>query len=124
MTTYAGEIEGLPEEGPSTLPAVKKALGIADADTTEDDRLEISIASVNAQVRTWRTAYRSVDQETWWPPTIDGCDRLVCRLDGRRNSPLGVAAFATEGPAYVQLNDPDIAILLELGPAYSGIGLG
>lgn len=45
-----------------------------------------------------------------------GATMLAARLFERRNSPNGVAAFGDAGPAYVQRNDPDVALLLKLGP--------
>lgn len=47
---------------------------------------------------------------------ILGATMLAARLFERRNSPQGVAAFGDAGPAYVQRNDPDVALLLKLGP--------
>jgi hypothetical protein len=45
-----------------------------------------------------------------------GATMLAGRLYRRRNSAEGVATFTTDGAVYVQRNDPDIALLLELGP--------
>lgn len=124
MTDYPGEVAGLPVGGPATLPAVRQWLAIDDDDTDDDDRLELVIAAVNSMVRTWPTAERSVDQDTWRPATVLGATQLVARIDGRRNSPLGVAAFGADGPVYVQRNDPDIAQLLDLGTAYASPAVG
>lgn len=115
MTDFPGEVAGLPAGGPATRAGVKVYLGIAPEDVAEDDRIDMYVAAINAQVRTWRTAEKSVDQAEWNPATVLGATMLAVRLDGRRNSPLGVATFGSEGPLYVQRNDPDIAAMLDLG---------
>jgi hypothetical protein len=45
-----------------------------------------------------------------------GANMLVSRLWQRRNSPLGFEAIADQGAVYVSRNDPDVAMLLGLGP--------
>lgn len=115
MSELPGEVAGLPVGGPATLAAVKQRLRIAVDDTTRDDDLGIIIAAVNDQVRTYRIAQMSVDQADWRDSTILGAVMLCVRLDARRNSPEGVAEFGSEGPVYVQRNDPDVAQLLGLG---------
>lgn len=51
-----------------------------------------------------------------WPPDIAlGAAMLGGRLLRRKNSPEGVASFSDLGPVYVQRNDPDVAMLLQLG---------
>lgn len=89
--------------------------------TPEDVRLQAYVDSVNSQVRTWPVAQRSaapdIDEEerVWKPSTVLGAVRLCVRLDMRRGSPEGVAAFDAGGVVYVQRNDPDLAQLLDLG---------
>lgn len=51
-----------------------------------------------------------------WPAEIrQGALQLAARFYRRRNSPDGVAAMNELGVAYVQRNDPDLAMLLGLG---------
>lgn len=51
------------------------------------------------------------------PPAAQtlGAAMLGARLWRRRNSPEGVATFTDQGAAYIQRNDPDIAMLLGIG---------
>lgn len=124
MPDIPGEVAGLPEGGPATLAALKLELKLdppAETPTPEDSRLLAYVNAVNSQVRTWPTAQRSaapdtdVEDRTWFSATVLGAVRLCVRLDMRRNSPEGVAAFSEGGVVYVQRNDPDIAQLLDLG---------
>lgn len=109
------EPAGLPAEGPTSLPAVKLQLGIADTDTRDDERLEVIVGAVNSEVRLWRVALRSVDAAEWLASTALGASMLAARLYRRKNSPAGVESFGQLGAAYVMRNDPDIAQLLQLG---------
>lgn len=93
----------------------------ADPLTADQVRLNSYVDAVNDQVRTWPVAQRSaapdtaVEERTWKGSTVLGAVRLAVRLDMRRNSPEGVAAFDEGGVVYVQRNDPDLAQLLQLG---------
>lgn len=110
------ELAGLPEGGPATLPEVKADLGIADA--RDDVRLEGIVAAVNRMVRSWPVSASAVDG-TWEDDASDallGARMLAGRLFRRKGSPAGVEAFGSQGAAYVMRNDPDIAMLLQLGP--------
>lgn len=107
-----------PDEGPTSLALVKAHLGITD----EADDLSITeiVDAVNAEVREFRVA-QPADQETapadWtsWPQIITGATMLAARIWRRRHTPDGVAGFADNAPVYVQRNDPDVALLLQLG---------
>jgi hypothetical protein len=115
-------------EEPTTLELVKLQLKIADDDPTDDDRLEPIVAAVNVRVRRFPIA-QGITGETDndpnadppvvaspWPPDIrQGATLLAARLWKRKNSPAGVEAFGAEGAVYVRRNDPDIALLLDLG---------
>lgn len=46
---------------------------------------------------------------------IYGGTMLAARIYRRRNSPGGVENMGELGPVYIQRNDPDIAMLLEIG---------
>lgn len=110
------ELAGLPEGGPATLPEVKVDLGITD--TRDDERLTRIVAAVNRLVRSWPVAEAAVGG-TWAddaPDAHQGALMLAGRLFRRKGSPAGVEAFGTQGAAYVMRNDPDIAMLLQLGP--------
>lgn len=49
------------------------------------------------------------------PQTAQGATMLAARLYRRRNSPGGVEAY-TDAAVYVARTDPDVALLLKLGP--------
>ena len=111
MTTTP--VEPLPEGGPTTLGAVKFALLIEDE--TDDTFLEPIVAAVNGLVSELPVADKARRLGVWPFKVTQGATMLAARLYRRRNSPEGVAAFGNEGPVYVQRNDPDVAMLLELG---------
>lgn len=106
----------LPATGPTTTPVVKAYLQITDAD--DDDALDVSVAAVNALVRELPVADRhnTTDPDPAWSGSVVlGATMLAARLWRRKDSPAGVAAFGEFGPVYVQRNDPDVAMMLELG---------
>jgi hypothetical protein len=78
-------------------------------------------AAVNAVVRRFLSV--PADGEAWGSDYVVGAVMLAGRIYTRRNSPAGVATFGTEGAVYVQRNDPDVAMLLGLGP-YSPLAVG
>lgn len=89
-------------------------------DNSDDGAINAAVAAVNAVVRTWRCAAVADGAADWTGADlahiVQGSDMLASRLFRRRNSPDGVAAFAGDSPLYVQRNDPDVALLLQLGP--------
>lgn len=107
------ELTGLPDEGPATLDGVKGFLRLED--TTDDDRLEAVVAAVNGKVRGWPCSEAAVDAPAFPDAVVEGATLLAGRLFRRRESPAGVAAFGELGPVYVMRNDPDVAMLLNLG---------
>lgn len=113
MTDLPGELVGLPEGGPTSVPEVKVWLRIDD--DVDDDRLTPIVASVNSMIRSWRVAQVAVGADVWPPRITQGATQLAGRLFRRKNSPAGVEAFGTDGAVYVQRNDPDIAMQLGLG---------
>lgn len=107
------ELPGLPAEGPATRTRVKGFLRITDA--TDDTRIDEVVAAVNSLVRTWPCSAASVDADEFTANVTEGATMLAGRLFRRRESPAGVAAFGELGPVYVMRNDPDVAMLLNLG---------
>lgn len=114
-----------PADGPATLATVKTHLGIDD--TTDDARITSIVAAVNTRVLSWPVAGVAADAPDWAGPgvahLVQGATMLAARLFRRKDSPAGVAAFGDLGPVYVQRNDPDIALLLQLG-AYAKPAVG
>lgn len=109
----------LPEDGPTTLAAVKTQLSLEATDVLDDEVITGIVAAVNARVRSWPVARVASNALDWSDPEVAhvvlGATMLAARLVRRRNSPEGVAAFGDQGPVYVQRNDPDVAMLLQLG---------
>jgi hypothetical protein len=105
-------------DGPTSDELVKDHLKIDDA--VDDAAIARVVAAVNQLVRELPIA-ASFDTEPaaadWsaGPRIIQGATMLAARLFERRNSPNGVAAFGDGAAAYVQRNDPDVAILLRIG---------
>lgn len=111
----------LPAAGPTTVTAVKDALTITG--TSADARLADIVAAVNELVRDLPVAAKA-DGLTTWPVRIqEGARLLAVRLYRRKDSPSGVEAFTDLGALYVQRNDPDVAMLLQLG-SYMPPGVG
>jgi len=101
-----------PEEpaGATSAASVAVQLTWSDADAANPDRLATlapTVAAVNEFV--------ALHARTGPYSTALGATMLAARLWRRRNSPEGVAGFATDSPVYVQRNDPDIGMLLGLG---------
>lgn len=107
------ELANLPGQGPATLAGAKASLSITD--TEDDARLTDLVAAVNSMVRTWPCSAPAVGAEAFPARVIEGATMLVVRLFRRKNSPAGVEAMGESGPAYVMRNDPDVAMLLNLG---------
>ena len=99
-----------PEEGATSAAAVADALSWSAADIADDAKLEplqLTVAAVNEWVSRHATT-GPYSREL-------GAKMLGARLWRRRNSADGVQTFTAEGVAYVQRNDPDIAMLLGIG---------
>ena len=111
----------LPAAGPASIEQVRTDLSIDAADNRHDPAIGAVVAAVNAAVRSWPVS-QHVSGE--WPANVErGANMLAARLYRRRESPAGVAAFGDLGPVYVQRNDPDVALLLNLG-AYAKPAVG
>jgi hypothetical protein len=102
-----------PEEARATAAAVAAWLSKEHGDTATLEQLAPTVAAVNRIVRRWLTP----DADgVWGADHVHGAVMLAARLWRRRRSPDGVAAFAGDTVAYVSRNDPDVAMLLQLGP--------
>jgi hypothetical protein len=110
-----------PADGPAVTEEVKAQLKITD--NADDAALEAIVAAVNAVVRGLPVAQLADDVEAWPANVAQGANMLAGRLFRRRNSPTGIEAFGANGPVYVNRNDPDIAMLLQLGD-WSRPGVG
>jgi hypothetical protein len=116
-------VAGLPDGGPATLAGVKGHLSIPD--TRDDTRITAIVAGVNRMVRSWPCSLAAADQDNWTaaPDVVEGATMLAARLFRRKESPAGVESMGPAGVAYVVRNDPDVALLLQLGP-YAGPEVG
>lgn len=114
-------------DGPTSDELVKAHLKIDDA--VDDAAIGRAVAAVNQLVRElpiaapFNTDPAPADWDTAGARIVQGATMLAARLFERRNSPNGVAAFGDGATAYVQRNDPDVAILLRIGP-YAKPGVG
>lgn len=108
----------LPAAEPTDLVKVKAQLGIPADDASEDGRLVPIVAAVCDMVRDLPIASKALGEDTWPDRIVLGASMLGARLYRRKDTPDGVVDFGSDGPVYVQRNDPDIAQLLQLG-AYS-----
>lgn len=99
-----------PASGPTSAASVAAWLKDGDADAA--DKYEAVAAAVNAVVKRWHVPRAD---GTWKDDHSLGATMLAARLWRRRNSPEGVATFTGDGAVYVQRNDPDVALLLQLG---------
>ncbi len=112
----------LPATGPivdQKIPGVP-AQGSLDADDV--DRLGRIRGAVNGFVRDLPIAGKALaetqeaaDAAGWPDRVIEGAVMLAARLWRRRDTPGGVTVLADGGAVYVRRNDPDVALLLELG---------
>lgn len=100
-----------PPPGPATAARVAKSLKVAEG-SDDFEELEVTVAAVNAVVRRWHVPRAN---GSWRDDHVLGAEMLARRLWRRRNSPEGVATFTSDGAVYVQRNDPDVALLLQLG---------
>lgn len=112
-STDATVVGPLPESGPATLGGVKAYLSIGDAN--DDAQITDVVAAVNDKVRGFAVADRARGLDEWPASIVLGANMLGGRLHKRRGSPDGLAAFGDMGAVYVSRNDPDVAMLLELG---------
>ena len=98
---------------PPTSPGVTSAAVVAGQltmDPTDEgvlEKLAPTVAAVNELVPRMATTGPAAQAL--------GATMLATRLYRRRSSPEGVATFTAEGAVYVQRNDPDVALLLQIG---------
>lgn len=117
-------VAGLPA-GPATEASVKLFLNLEPTDTADDARLELTINAVNSFVAGLRVAQELSEDVDEWPfQIVLGATMLGARWFKRNNSPAGVIDLGGDaGVVYVQRKDPDIAMMLGLGP-YSPPAVG
>lgn len=82
--------------------------GGADQDVVD------TTAAVNAVVKRWKVS--PAEGEPWPDDTVRGAVMLAGRIYRRRNSPGGVEVYGSDGATYVSRTDPDVAMLLQIGP--------
>jgi hypothetical protein len=109
----------LPAAGPTSLGLVRVLLDMGEAEAAADPTLGDVVAAVNSVVREFPIALRADGAEDWTAPecarVVRGATMLAARIKRREDTPDGVATFGAEGPFYIQRNDPDVALLLQLG---------
>lgn len=104
-----------PAAAVTSVLAIKGRLGIPAADVTEDVDLAGIVDAVDVVVRGLAVSDQARGLEAWPADIALGATMLGARLHRRRNTPDGVQAFGDQGAVYVQRNDPDVAMLLQLG---------
>ena len=112
----------LPAIGPLTD---QKIPGVPDGlDADEADRLARIVGAVNGFVRGLPIAGRAyaatdtqeaADALVWPDRIVEGAVMLAARLWRRKDTPGGVSTLGDGGVVYVRRNDPDVALLLEIG---------
>lgn len=112
MTTTPDEQQPLPVPDPVTGDAIAAWLKLP-----VDDEQTSAAAAVSLFVRGLPIADTVRGQETWPPHIVLGATMLAVRIYRRRNNPEGVMTFGDDGVVYVRRNDPDVALLLQLGDA-------
>lgn len=101
----------MPFAEPATLTGVRQYLKIKDTITEDDELIENVCYAVNSYLYT----VKGFDHD-YSDAEKQGAVMLAARLYRRRNSPDGVQTNGQEGTVYVMRTDPDVAMLLELGP--------
>ncbi len=110
MTTPPAEAPAQPTSAASVAQWLEREHG--DAATLE--KLAPTVAAVNRFVRRIHSAGAD---GSWAEDHALGATMLAARLYRRRKSVEGVLSqFTAEGPVYVNRHDPDVAMLLQLGP--------
>lgn len=106
-----------PQPGPATLDGVKRRLPQGGRDV-DDLALTDIVDAVNVRVREWHPGVTAAAVGDWPANLRLGADMLASRLWTRRQSPAGVLAPGGDqtAPTYIVRNDPDVALLLKLGP--------
>lgn len=101
-------------DGPATRSAVLGQLGMVAGD--DDDGIDLVCAAVNATLaRLPIVKAVPADAPAWPADVLQGATMLAARVYRRRASPGGVETLGDLGPVYVRRNDPDVAMLLQLG---------
>jgi hypothetical protein len=110
VTTPPAEAPATPTSAASVAEWLLKEHG----DTATEEKLAPTVAAVNRFVR---RVHNPDPSGAWAEDHALGATMLAARLWRRRRSVEGVLAeFTAAGPAYVSRHDPDVAMLLQLGP--------
>lgn len=104
-----------PAAAVTSVLAIKGRLGGSSYTANEDADLAGIVDAVDVVVRGLAVADKARGYEAWPADIALGATMLGARLFRRRKTPDGVQAFAEGGAVYVQRNDPDVAMLLQLG---------
>lgn len=104
----------LPVDGPATDALVKAYLSLTD--DREDARVTQAVNATNAVVKEMRCVSLIPSTATEYPESIVmGAVMLAGRLVRRKNSPGGYE-ITVDAAVYVSRSDPDIGMLLAVGP--------
>jgi hypothetical protein len=95
-------------DSPVTYAEVRQYLKLKDG--LDVELVQEAVDAVNDLLLTWKK-----DTLVFPARFIRGGVMLAARLYRRRNSPGGVEDMGNLGAVYIQRNDPDIAMLLEIG---------
>lgn len=105
-------------------------LGIAPADDTENEMIDLYVAAINPLVRGLAVCDKANTDpapDDWSGADLGdivlGANMLCARVYRRKDSPAGLAAMGAGAPVYIERNDPDVAQLLQIG-SYSGASVG
>jgi hypothetical protein len=112
----------LPATGPVTDETLPGVPATEDLDADELERRDRIVGAVNEFLRGLPIAGKAqadtqeaADLAGWPDRIIEGGVMLIARLWRRKDTPGGVAVLGDQGPVYVRRNDPDVALLLEIG---------
>ena len=115
-------VEAISAEAGPTTPELVAAWLQLGGEGAGIEKVTPTVAAVNVVCRRFLELPAGAGAVWGWDRT-QGATMLAGRLYRRRNSALGMATFEGEGASYVMRNDPDIALLLEIG-AYSPPRIG
>lgn len=108
--------------GPAVADRVASWLGMTGG---PDQDVVDTTEAVNVMVRRWKRSEVPEDGKPWPADRVRGAVMLAGRMYRRKDSPAGLLPFGGDGGAsYIAKTDPDVAMLLEIGPYASPEGVG